>query len=260
MRHFVAFSCVLIFSALAVAGDASSSAKSVIPAASSKATQVEPPDQGRFAFGVNASLLLGYGAEVAARVTHHSNVRAGFNILPYSHTFDKDGTTYSGHLEVRSVEVHYDYFPWARHGFHISPGMLAFIGDPVSASAVLGPNQSITLGGTDYTSDPANPAHLYGKMKFRQVSPMLTFGFRNIVPHNSRHFTIFPIDIGVAFTGSPKTTLTATGNLCDSSGTCQPASNASVQNSIVGEQNKIDHSLRAFKIYPIVSSGFTYKF
>lgn len=254
MRGLGCLICWVMFATFAFAGNTVSPAQPAIHPNSQVA------DQGRFAFGLNGSALLGYGAEVAVRVTHHSNVRAGFNILGYSHSLDRDGATYQAHLELRSFQAHYDYFPWANHGFHISPGVLAFIGNPLSASAALGPNQQITLGGNSYTSDPNNPARLDGKINFRQVSPMLTFGFKNIVPHGSKHFTIFPVDIGVVFTGAPTVTLNATGNLCDVNGNCQPASNPSVQQSIVGEQDKLDHSLRSFKVYPIISSGITYKF
>ena len=78
-----------------------------------------------FAFGVKTSLL-GVGAEVAARATHRTNIRAGFNILGYSRNFDKDGVNYDAHLSFRTIEAHYDTFPKAS-GFHISPGVLAYI-------------------------------------------------------------------------------------------------------------------------------------
>jgi hypothetical protein len=259
MRHFVFLFCSILFVSFAFASDSDTAPPAAEPVVQ-KPAMSQAQDQGRFAFGLNASGFLGYGGEVAARVTHHSNVRAAFNVIAYSHSLDKDSATYEAHLELRSFQAHYDLFPWANRGFHISPGMLAFLGAPLNASASINPGQQITLGGTPYTSDPANPARLNGKINFRQVSPMVTLGFKNIVPHKNKHFTIFPIDIGVAFTGSPKTTLNATGNLCDSSGSCHPSSNASVQQSIVAEQSKIDHSLRAFKVYPIISTGFTYKF
>jgi len=45
-----------------------------------------------FAMGVKTSLL-GVGVELAARATHRTNVRAGFNILGYSRNFNKMEST-----------------------------------------------------------------------------------------------------------------------------------------------------------------------
>jgi hypothetical protein len=62
--------------------------------------------------GVKVSLL-GLGAEAAVRATHRTNIHAGFNVLGYSHDFTKDGINYHGHLTFRTVETHFDVFPWA---------------------------------------------------------------------------------------------------------------------------------------------------
>ncbi len=258
MRYFISLTWVLILAAFAFAGDTSSTSQPAVEPPVKKPAE-RAQDQGRFALGFN-STLLGYGGEVAMRVTHHSNVRASFNAFGYSRSFDKDGATYAAHFQPRSSQVHYDFFPWANHGFHVSPGMLAVFTNPLTATAVLSPNQNIKLGGTSYTSDPNNPATLRGNMTLPHVAPMITFGFRNIVRHDSKHFTILPIDLGVAFTGAPKINLSGSGNLCDSSGNCQPTSSSSIQQSMLAEQNKIDHSLRVLKVFPIISTGITYKF
>lgn len=68
------------------------------------------PDLGRIGVGIKMSLL-GGGIEVAARVTHHSNLRAGFNMITYSRTFNKDGIAYQGQLGFKTVEAHTTFFP-----------------------------------------------------------------------------------------------------------------------------------------------------
>lgn len=264
MRCFVVVVCgLMLVSGCAFAQAADSEPKAAVQPAIQSLTTSNPSvnpieDQGRMAFAGKVSML-GVGAEVAARVTHRSNVRAGFNVMGYSRTFDKDGATYNGHLSMRTFETHYDFYPWAR-SFHISPGMLAFVGNPITAKAFLSQGQSFTLGGTDYTSDPANPVHVNGRLNFNQVAPMITVGFGNLVHRDSKRFTV-PIEIGVAFQGSPKTNLKLTGNVCDSQGmNCQSVSNSSVQQDIVAEQNKLNNDIKAFKVYPIISVGFGYKF
>ena len=216
-------------------------------------------DQGTFGIGVKAGLL-GVGAEVAARVTHRSNVRAGFNVMGYSRDFSKDSVTYDGHLSFRTIEAHYDFFPWAG-SFHVSPGMLAFIGDPISARAIVPGGSSFTLGGHQYFSDTANPANARGKIDFNQAAPMVTVGFGNLIHRDSKHFSV-PVEFGIAFQGSPKTTLTYAGSVCDSPGVnCRNvASDSTVQANVISEQGKINHSLSPIKVWPIISVGFGYKF
>jgi hypothetical protein len=215
-------------------------------------------DPGVFAFGVKASLL-GVGAEVAARATHRTNVRAGFNILGYSRNFNKDGIDYDAHLGFRTIDVHYDIFPRAG-GFHVSPGLLAYLGNPITANAFISGNKNFTLGGHTYFSDPSNPATANGHINFDQVSPMATIGWGNLVHRDTKRFTV-SFEVGAAFQGSPKSILNFGGNVCDAPGVnCRSAlSDSKVQANVVSEEAKINKSMAPFKVYPIISLGFGYK-
>lgn len=222
-------------------------------------------DQGKVGFAVKASLL-GVGAELAARVSHRSNVRAGYNVLGYSRTFDKDGISYSGHLSFRTFEAHYDFFPWAG-SFHVSGGLVDYIGNPISANALIPQDSSFTLGGHTYYGAPApNQPSAHGRVNFNQVSPSVTVGWGNLVHRDSKHFAV-PFEIGVIFQGSPKSTLELAGNVCDQPSTsgilanCRPvASDPTVQSNILSEQTKLNKSMKPFKYYPIISIGFGYTF
>ena len=259
MRRFVVslLSSVLL-AGVAFAGPDDSSSSPAVQPTNQKSSQVLG-DQGKIGFGVKTSLL-GVGAEVAARVTHRTNARVGFNVLGYSRGFNKDGIDYNGHLDFRTMEAHYDIFPWAR-SFHISPGLLTYFGNPISASALVPGNQSFSLGGVDYTSDPNRPASASGTVRFNRVAPMITVGFGNLVHRDSKRFTV-PFEVGVAFQGSPNSTLSVAGNVCDEVGqNCRnAATDATVRSNVVSEQNKINNSMRWFKVYPIISVGFGYKF
>lgn len=212
-----------------------------------------------FGFGVKVGLL-GAGAELAARVNHHSNVRAGFNVLGYSRSFDKDGINYDGHLSFRTIEAHYDYYPWAGK-FRVSGGLLDYIGNPITANALVPANSSFSLGGQQYYTQ-TNQAFAAGKVNFNQVSPTITFGWGNLVPEN-HHFS-FPVELGIAFQGSPKSTLGVSGTVCTdpiNSATCvNAATDPTVQSNVVAEQTKLNNSMKPFKFYPIISIGFGYKF
>ena len=209
--------------------------------------------------GVKASLL-GGGFEVAARVTHRTNLRAGFNVFSYSRTFNKDGVAYDGQLSFKTIEAHYDFFPFAG-SFRVSPGLLAYIGDPITANAAVPGGQSFTLGGTVFFSDTAVPVTGNGKINFNRAAPMATFGWGNLVPRKaSKHFSV-PFEIGVAFQGTPKATLNLAGNVCTAPGVnCRGVSDPVVQTAIQSEQTKINNSMSLFKAYPIISIGFGYKF
>lgn len=260
MRHSVAFaSCLIIMLATSYADPQGSSAGNAAFGSSSGKTS---GDSGTFGIGVKTSLL-GVGAEVAVRVTHHSNVRAGVNVLGYSDTFRKDGINYGAHLNFQTFEAHYDVFPWAGN-FHVSAGMLGYKGNPITANAIVPGNQNFTLGGQIYYSNPSSPATASGRVNFNQYAPTVTFGWGNLVHRNSKHFSI-PVEFGVAYQGSPKTTLNLTGNVCDAASTtpgvsCISAANSTVQSNVVSEQVKINKGLAPFKMYPIISVGFGYKF
>ena len=143
-RHvLIIVSCAVLMLGSAFGDDSSAlSRQSAFGSGSAKAKS--SGDLGWFGIGVKTSFL-GVGAEVATRVTHHTNARAGFNILGYSRTFSKDGINYGGHLSFRTVEAHYDIYPWAGN-FHVSPGVLAYMGNPVTANAIAGTWSSRSRG------------------------------------------------------------------------------------------------------------------
>jgi len=217
-------------------------------------------DSGRVGVGVKISLF-GPGVEGAVRVTHNTNVRAGFNMFTYDRTFNKDGVSYGGQLQFKSVEAHFDIFPWAGN-FHISPGVLVNIGDPFTATASVPGNQSFSLGGVDYVSNPADPTHGSGKIKFNQAAPTITVGWGNLVSRKEGKHLSVPFEVGIAFQGSPKATLNMAGSVCDSTGVncVNAATDANVQSNVISEQNKINNDISFLKVYPIISVGIGYKF
>jgi hypothetical protein len=264
VRHWEIAACTLLLAA----GSYGQSANFTNPPDSAPAatnSNSERGDSGRFGIGVKASLL-GGGVEAAARVTHRTNLRGGFNMFSYSRGFNKDGVAYNGQLSFKTVEAHYDFSPFAG-SFRVSPGVLIYAGTPITANASIPGGGSFTLGGVPYISDPSAPVTGNGTIKFNRAAPMATFGWGNLVPRKqSKHFSI-PVELGVAFQGSPTAALSFAGSVCDPNPLGGPpvncrtvASDSQVQAHVVDEQNKINHSMRFFKVYPIISVGFGYKF
>jgi hypothetical protein len=144
---------------------------------------------------------LGPGIEAATPLSHRSNLRAGFNMFIYDRSFDSDGVTYTGELSLRSAEAHYDWFPFGG-SFHLSPGVLIYNGNQVTANAFVPGGKTFTLDKTNYTSDPANPITGTGKLDFNKAGPMFTVGWGNLLPRNHRHYSV-PFEVGFVYTGTP---------------------------------------------------------
>ena len=209
--------------------------------------------------GVNVSTL-GAGIQGAVSVTSRSNLRAGLNAFNFDHSFVKDGIDYSGQLKLRSALITYDQFLIG--GFHISPGVLIYDGNRVSASASVPAGQPFTLGGRDFYSNQANPVSGSGALSAGKVAPMILLGFGNLLPRSERHFGL-NFEAGVVYQGSPRATLSLAGSSClisPSSGCANTATDQTVQTSLLSEQAKLNSELTPFKFYPVVSIGFSYKF
>lgn len=214
--------------------------------------------ESKVGIGVKVSSL-GVGIEAAVPVLHKVNVRAGGNFISYGHTFHQDGVNYKGSLNWRSGEASLDWFPlW---GFHVSPGVLFYNGNKITATASVPGSQTFTLNGTTYMSDPTAPITGVGSVGFTKFDPKLTFGFGNLIPRSGRHWSLLG-EFGVAYQGSPKALLAFQGNACDQGGSnCQSAAtNPAVVANVAAEQNKLNHDMSFFKFYPIVSLGFGFNF
>jgi len=263
MRRVPAFAAVLLlanFTAFRVAaampgaGDTSTAAASAAePAAPAKESSERIP----FGVGVKVSTL-GIGGEVSVAVSHRSNVRVGFNAFSYGHTFDKDGATYKGTLQLRSAQATYDIF--LVKGLHVSPGVLLYNGNQVSANVSVPGGQTFTLSNTNYVSDATDPVTGTGRLSVYKAAPMVLLGIGNLVPR-SRHFST-TFEIGAAYQGPPRVTLNLSGSACDSSGSfCRSIrSDPTIQSNIAAEQAKLNKSASPYKFYPVLSFGVGYRF
>jgi hypothetical protein len=224
------------------------------------AAPAKESSEGRFPVGIGVKVsTLGIGGDVAIAVSHRTNVRFGFNAFSYGHTFDKDGVTYKGTLDLRSAQATYDMFLFK--GFHVSPGVLLYNGNQVTANASVPGGQTFTLSNTSYISDPADPVTGTGKLTLYKAAPMLLFGIGNLVPRNSRHFST-SFEIGAAYQGPPRVALNLTGTVCDSTGLfCRTiSSDPTIQSNIAAEKAKLNKSASPYKFYPVLSFGVGYKF
>jgi hypothetical protein len=236
------------------------SAPAPAPAAAAPAAPANESSEGRIPIGIGVKVsTLGFGGDVAIAVSHRTNVRFGFNVFSYGRTFDKDGVTYKGNLDLRSAQATYDMFLF--NGFHISPGVLFYNGNQVNANASVPGGKTFTLSNTNYVSAAADPVTGTGKLTVYKAAPMLLLGIGNLVPRSARHFST-SVEIGVAYQGPPRVTLNLSGSACDSTGLfCRTiSSDPTIQSNVAAEQAKLNKSASPYKFYPILSFGVGYKF
>ena len=256
-----------LFAATSPAGDDSATASTTVgvsaapePAPLPAPAPSVPGIGGRpsFAVGIKASSL-GIGGEFGISMTRLLDFRAGFNAFNFSHTFKNNGIDYNGTLQLRSADALLDIKPLG-DWFHISPGVLLYNGNQITAKTNVPAGQVFDLGNVSFKSSLTDPIGGSGKMTVPKVAPMVLFGFGTLVPHN-HHFTFYN-DFGVVFQGSPKTTLNLTGSACDAVtglACVNAATDPTVQAQVQAEQTKINQDTTIAKFYPVFALGFGFR-
>jgi len=230
----------------------------VLSLAAGTAAGQDAPATGHAGVVVKFSTL-GFGFDVVAPVVPRLNVRAGFNLFGLNHDFETDGISLNGQVKMRSVAVRVDWFPTGR-SFYVSPGVLLYNGNELSATATVLGGQNFSLGDEDLFSNPANPIGGTANVSYSGAAPMLMFGRGNLL-RGERRWSL-PFEAGVVFSKAPKASLRLTGSACDPNGlNCRGlASDAGLQRDVADEERQINDGLSVLRIIPVASIGFSYRF
>jgi len=210
-----------------------------------------------FALGFKANTL-GAGIELATPLSRSFNLRAGVNLFTFAYPFNIDGIDYNADLHFRSGQVSLDWFP-EHGGFHVSPG-LVYLQNNLSAIAGVPPGQYFELGSQGFTNSVDDPFNGTATVVYpHRIAPMLMLGFSNILPRNGKRFSM-PYEFGVVYTGDARVDVKLNGTACTYEGCFDVAKNPEAQKDLQQEIDKLNHSLKSFPVYPIISLGLAYRF
>ena len=275
MKAVSVFGISLPLLALAVAlpaSAASAAAAGGAPAAPPMSAAPGPFSRLGFEGGVGVG---GINMQAATNISSHLNLRAVGNYFTYNVNNvtisggGSSGAKVSGKLNFAEMGVDVDYYPWANHGFRISPGVTFLNQNAISASGAASPGSSITLNGTKYYSEQANPMNVNANLglNLHPQTFSITTGWGNMIPHNGGHWA-FPVELGAIFTGSPTLGLVLTGYGCTTQSdysingpSCvNMASNANAQTALNAQIAKYKSDLNVLQVYPVLTFGVSYNF
>ncbi|MGJ9419565.1 hypothetical protein ACHAC9_17655 [Massilia sp. CMS3.1] len=189
----------------------------------------------------------GLGLHLSTPVAPNLNARVGLNFASYSYDGNTSDVEYDFKLKLATVDALLDYHPWGS-AFRVSGG-LVYNGNSIDANAKPNANGTYTINGRTYSS--AMVGDLSGKIDFRKTAPYLGIGWGNAVAAAGWGFGM---DLGVAFQGSPKTSLASRG--C----TAPAPVCAQVANDVAAENAKLADEVKDFKLYPVIRVGVSYRF
>jgi hypothetical protein len=239
-----------------------------------KKVEVHLKPVSHIAFGAGMSSM-GVNLQTATNLNRYLNLRASGNFFNYTASnISTNGFNMTGKVNLASAGLSLDYFPNPRSGFRVSPGLLFYNQNNVSAFGVGAPGSSIKLNQQTFYTDSVNPLNASANLGLNthQQAFTLTTGWGNLIPRKSpdqlsSHLT-FPFEIGAAFTGAPTLNMSLLGNACtnqadaaiNGASCVNMATDPTAKNDLSLQLNKWRSDVNPLKVYPIFSFGVAYSF
>ena len=226
----------------------------------------------KMAFGAGLSPL-GIQLSITTNLNPHLNVRGTGNFFNYSTSFTTNGIGANAKLGMQSAGSALDIYPFHK-GFRISPGVLFYNTDQISALATVAGGTSFTLNNQTYYSANANattgatPVNGNALLNLHTTNPAFTIttGWGNTVP--SKGHWSFPFELGVALTGAPTVKVNLGGWACyDQAQTlCTNISSPTdpialqIQSNLATQVSKWNRDIEPLRTFPLASFGVAYSF
>jgi hypothetical protein len=220
------------------------------------------------AFGGGMSLM-GVNLQAATNVNRYLNLRGSGNFFNYTtNNISTNGFDLTGKVNMATAGASLDYYPIPRLGLRVSPGLLLYNQNGISATATPQPGKSFSLNGYDYypeagTTTPFQVNANLGLNTHKQAFT-LTTGWGNMIPRKRKDLLFgrlsFPFEIGAAFTGVPTINMQLQGYACDSNGAncVNMATDSTAQSNLNAQVAKWRSDLNPLQVYPIFSFGVAY--
>ena len=207
----------------------------------------------------------GIGIDVATPLATKLNLRVGASFFSFNPNLVEDGIDIIGNIQLESVTESFDFFPFG-NDFRVSPGVVFYNGNHITAAAKVAGGQTFSLNDVSYISDPADPANGSFDLSFgHQLAPSLTLGFGNMIPRKGGHWSM-PLELGVEYIGrTPRIALNLGGSACQGGTTpmyCGAiATDPTTMQNVQGEQTTLNNDIPSFlRFFPIASLGVSYRF
>lgn len=187
---------------------------------------------------------LGIGADARWRFSDHFGVRGGVNYFTYSDDAREiEGLTYNADFQLLNAPLSLDIYPWQNRSFRISIGALVNQNELEGFSPSLGAGNFIELGGVLVDSGAVGDISV--KVEQETLSPFVSIG-GDLHLNRSKSLSL-GFELGVAYTGSPEVSMTAT-----SGSTFSPL--------LAAEAQELEDKAEDFKFYPIVKVSINFAF
>lgn len=214
--------------------------------------------------------VMGVNLQAATNVSRHLNLRGSGNVFNYTvNNITVSDFNLNGKVNFASAGASLDYYPFPTHGLRLSPGVLFYNQNQITANAVGASGTSIKLNDVEYYSETANPLTVNANLGLntRKQAATFTTGWGNMIPRKGGHWS-FPFELGAAFTDVPTVNVGLTGYACATQedaaiggASCvDMATNSTAQANLTTQVNKWKSDLDPMKVYPIFSFGVSYAF
>jgi hypothetical protein len=205
-----------------------------------------PNQKQPLGLGVNPQIgTLGIGVSVAKSLSPQVNGRLGFNFGNLGASRTDSGISYDSQLNLSSVQLFGDYYPFSSSGFRVTGGLVA---QNNTFSVTSKPsNGSYTIDNTQYPASAVGS--LTGEYKYaNSIAPYVGIG----IGKSTNDGFGFNADLGVMFTGAPKVSLNASNPIFNNS--------AVTRNQLDNQVRRTESDLKGFNVYPVISVGLSYGF
>ena len=191
----------------------------------------------------------GLGLELTRSLTDTINLRGSYNFFEIDEDINDTEVNYDGEFRKNSIGLLADWHPWDGD-FRLSAGIYYHFDNEINIVAT--PTTSASFIFNDTVFDATNIGSVDGDIGFKRTTPYLGIGWGNAAQPEQRFAYI--LEFGVQFQDSPSANLAASNCTLPLNG-C-----AELDAAVLAEVIELEHEINDFKLWPVLSIGFSYRF